>query len=134
MKFSKGRCSMSNLQKAIILIGVVLILAMGLFPPWFHTKIEKGFPKEERASIYSPIFKPPLHPEVKKDVEVLHFLREKGKNNKFDDSDRSLYLLLTERLSNTCWGVCLDVSRLLIQWAMVIITVAGLVVIIKKKI
>jgi hypothetical protein len=106
---------------------------MGLFPPWFHTKIEKGFPKEERASIYSPIFKPPWHPEVKKDYEVLDYLRQKGKTNKLDDSDRSLYLLMSERLSNTRWGVCLDVSRLLIQWAMVIITVAGLVLVLKKE-
>jgi hypothetical protein len=115
---------MNKLQKAVILTGAILILIMGLFPPWFHTMSEKGFPKEERASIYSPIYKPPHHPEAKTLVELLRL---------YDKPDRDTIKQFMEYIDRRRWGVRLDISRLLIQWAMVAIVAAGLFLIMGDK-
>jgi hypothetical protein len=92
---------MNKNQKKVIIVGLVLIVLMGLFPPWIHTFNVKAV-NIERAGNYGFMFSPPP-PE-----RNLSFLNEK------------------------LWGVRLDVSRLLIQWILVVVIVCGLVVLLKK--
>ncbi len=92
---------MNKNQKKVIMAGLVVIVLMGLFPPWVHTVNVKTI-KIERAGNYGFMFSPPP-PEPN-----LPFLNEK------------------------LWGVRLDVSRLLIQWILVVVIVCGLVVFLKK--
>jgi len=54
---------MNMVQKAVILIGIIIILLLGLYPPWVHVySLDKGKSIEERASIYGLIYKPPKEP------------------------------------------------------------------------
>lgn len=82
---------MNRKQKIIIGVGAVIVLTMGLFPPWVITH---GPDILLGTGTYAPIFNPPQY---------------YGK-----------------------WYYTIDATRLLIQWGMVIMTVVGLVLILKK--
>ncbi len=117
---------MNVAQKAVIMLGIVVILLLGLYPPWVHVfSLDKGKSQQERASIYGLIFKPPEEPSGP--------MRQKFLVDSYkDDTDRfrQEYSRFSE---NYRWGVLLDTPRLLAQWAMVIITVTGLCLVLKKS-
>lgn len=92
---------MNKNQKKVIIAGLVVIVLMGLFPPWIHTITDNPL-KIERAGNYGFLLSPP----------------PPGRNFPF--------------LNENIWGVRLDVSRLLIQWILVVVIVGGLVVFLKK--
>jgi hypothetical protein len=49
---------MNKKQKIIILIGILITVAMGLFPPWLHTVVLDGLPA---TGYYHWLFyKPPI--------------------------------------------------------------------------
>lgn len=50
--------SLNQIQKKILITGIILILACSLFPPWVHTFKAKGTYSEESAG-YSLIISPP---------------------------------------------------------------------------
>jgi hypothetical protein len=91
---------MNKNQKKVIMAGLVVIVLMGLFPPWVHTVHVKEI-KIDRAGSYGFLFSPPV--PAHKTLPLENF-----------------------------WGVRLDVSRLLIQWILVVMIVCGLVVFLKK--
>ncbi|MCP4331655.1 MAG: hypothetical protein GY785_03275 [Gammaproteobacteria bacterium] len=78
-------------QKTLIVVGVLVFILAGLFPPWLYTLHVNNIDREKPAG-YAPIFDPP-YPE--------------------NDDIR--------------YGVELDVSRLTVQWV-VILTATGLCV------
>ncbi|MCX5893407.1 MAG: hypothetical protein NTW80_10650 [Deltaproteobacteria bacterium] len=113
-------------QKAVILIGVIIILLLGLYPPWIHTtSFDKGHSKEARASIYGLIFNPPEDPSGSRIRNYIVMDSGLDKDTKRDE--------LSKFNNNYRWGVVLDAPRLLVQWAMVIITVTGLLLVLKKS-
>ena len=96
---------MNKKQKAVILIGVVIILVMGIFPPWiyvYHRAVSmsgKGVDIfSEKSAGYVLVFKPPP-PEKESEP----------------------------------YGIRLDSNRLLAQWAMVILAVIGLTLVFQKR-
>lgn len=117
---------MNKIQKAVILLGVMMILLMGLYPPWIHTaSFEKGYPKDEKASSYGYIFAPPKEPsgpQIEKYIVMDSGLDKDAKREE-----------LSKFWKNYHWGVILDTPRLLVQWAMVIFTVTGLCLIFNNK-
>jgi hypothetical protein len=117
---------LNRAQKAVFLIGIIIILLLGLYPPWIHVcSFDKGKTKEERASIYGPIFNPPAEPIGKfKEKNIIQILNK--------DNNDAVMKMLIDFHETYRWNVFLDVPRLLIQWAMVIITVAGLCLVLKK--
>ncbi len=96
----KERTGMNKNQKRVIMAGLVVIVLMGLFPPWVHTVHVKEL-KIDRAGSYGFLFSPPAPDQ-----------------NNFPWKNM--------------WGVHLDVSRLLMQWILVVIIVCGLVFFLNK--
>ena len=116
---------MNMAQKAVILIGIAIILLLVLYPPWVHVTGEKGYPKMETASIYGPIFHPPKEPIIDKYIDGI--VKDSRLNS---EAKREVIEKFFEKYR---WGVILDTPRLLVQWAMVIITVTGLCLVLKKS-
>lgn len=112
--------NMNKKQKTVILVGIGIMVVMSLIPPWFHTVQEKGHAKEERSSVYGPIFKPP-RPHV---YDVI----ERGLVDKTLDVDTFRTLI-----DNINWGVRLDTDRLLVQWAMVALVAAAFFLVMADK-
>jgi hypothetical protein len=95
---------MNKNQKKVIMAGLVVIVLMGLFPPWVHTvnvSTKLRTIKIERAGNYGLLFSPPT------------------------PADKETFV-------SGYWGVHLNVSRLLIQWILVMVVVCGLVVFLKE--
>lgn len=105
---------MNRKQKVVIWLGALLIVAMGVYPPW--VKIG-NFDREAtrlqaRQYVYGWIFHPP--PAA-------------GKINEADSGN------LAEEIGDTfSWIIQLDLARLLVQWATVCFAVAGAVWALKR--
>ncbi len=102
---------MNKKQRTIIIIGLGIILLMGLIPPWKCAFSVARLPRLERPAGYGFIFYPPSPVKVAKSEEF---------GSTF--MGRPSY-----------WSVQLDVKRLLIQWAVVIIAMAGIFLVFKEN-
>ncbi|MFC1587824.1 hypothetical protein ACFL54_05910 [Planctomycetota bacterium] len=92
---------MNGMQKYSIWVGILIVIAMGIYPPWKFTFdiVEQGEKlHSEKPAVYSLINNPP-EPEW------------------FD----------------THIGVALDMTRLLIQWGLVLLMVGGVIVTFNRK-
>lgn len=116
---------MNRNQKIVIGVGVLIILIMGLFPPWVITShVEPA--SESRISMelkYAPIFKIPTSEAFQ---DVLGFRQEAAREQSPRASDWDSYILRWRE------EAALDVSRLLIQWVTLVMGVVGLVLILKE--
>ncbi len=88
---------MNKNQKIVIMIGLIVIVLMGVVPPWVHTVSLLGSQTKYSAG-YSPIISAP-----------------------------------SRQYDAPAYGVSLDISRLLMQWALVGMVAGGLVLILKDK-
>lgn len=88
---------MNKNQKIVIMIGLIVIVLMGVVPPWVYTFSLQGSRSKYSAG-YSPIVSPP-----------------------------------PRQADHPAYGVSLDISRLLMQWALVGMVAGGLVLIFKEK-
>jgi hypothetical protein len=98
---------MDQQQKIVVWVGLIVIVAMGIYPPWIEsldtTFLSDGLKVGPRSGGYHWIFRPPEVPQWA--------------------WSRKSEQLKTEVL----WNHSLDVPRLLVQWAMVCFVVGGLV-------
>ena len=98
---------MNKPQQVIILVGIVLVFAMGLFPPW-------NFVDEDKVAHsmgYAPIWSPPT-------------IRQRDSANIFG---LKLELDVRSQTANS-----LDIVRLLTQFAVLSVVVGGAFVLSKK--
>lgn len=116
---------MNVAQKAVILIGVVIILLLGLYPPWSHVYYQKGYPKIKGITMYGFIFNPPPDPLFSFWTKCI----EEDSSLNPEEKRDALIKGLREYRSSTI----LDYPRLLVQWVMVIIVITGIWLVLKKK-
>jgi hypothetical protein len=90
---------LNTTQRVIILVGIVLIVGIGIYPPWTYTFTSKTIYKEEPAG-YAFIASPPQLPT---DAHMT------GR------SPRAVIVL-----PSPGYGLKIDMWRLLIQWAVTI--------------
>ena len=112
--------SIRKRQKATILIGVGIIVFMGLFPPWYyHALYYRDFydrPFQAAAMLpagYGFLFSPPDPPDWMDDFEY--------------DKYKGDYKGVGGQRYHKSSGPCIDISRLLIQWAVIGIATAAIV-------
>jgi hypothetical protein len=141
---------MNKKQKMVLLVGVGLIVLIGLVPPWHYDVFETGqLPKKIHAG-YGFLFSPPtppvtwehaaltkIHKEVRrllrqgKEDEALDKVAEVVKANKIDIDKAADWLLEVNK------GLIavphIDLSRLLVQWAVVAIAMAGIALFLKDS-
>ncbi|MCC7531418.1 MAG: hypothetical protein IT342_23145 [Candidatus Melainabacteria bacterium] len=98
---------MNKNQQLIILIGLLVTLAMGIYPPWVHVDEDKV----THAMGYAPIWKPPTI-RKRDSAEILGF---------------KLELDVRSQTANT-----LDIARLLTQFVVLSVIVGGALVLTKK--
>jgi hypothetical protein len=96
---------MNRKQKVVFLVGVGIIVMMGLIPPWYYHSV---FTEEQRIACeingdYGFLFSPPQPPS-----DLVRF--------------KAKYTL-----------ILIDYSRLLVQWAVVAIATAGIVLVLKDR-
>ena len=99
-------------QKVCILIGIALFVLMGILPPWvYRVDMENNGAglRIEASAGYSLLISPPVPRKRKDHVEAGFQWREWEWRSNFTT-------------------VSIDVTRLLIQWAMVVVLVGGLFV------
>jgi hypothetical protein len=106
VKRQSGDSGMNKKQKVVFLMGVGIIVLMGLMPPWYYHHV--GF------SDYSD---QPIALEINGDYAWL-----------FSPPISDL-----PGLHKKDTLVLIDLSRLLIQWAVVAIATAGIVLVLKDK-
>ncbi len=99
---------MNKTQQIIILVGILAVIAMGLFPPWVHVDEDKV----AHAMGYAPIWSPPT-------------IRQRDSANIFG---LKLQLDIRSQTANS-----LDIVRLLTQFAVLSVVVGGAFVLTKKK-
>lgn len=101
---------MNKKQKIYLWIGIIAILSTGIFPPWLYEKA--GYtvttePAEKRFCIFSWVL--PLSPNKPDDGIDFRPILSKG------------------------YGVKIDIARLFIEWFMIFIITAGLIITSKTK-
>lgn len=94
---------MNGKQRIVLLAAILIMALMGLFPPWVQTVNVKGL-KIEQPGSYNLIFNPPA-------------------------PDPTLFSGNWKNLI----GVHLDVSRLLIQWSVVLILACAICLFIEQE-
>ncbi len=99
---------MNKTQQIIIVVGILAVIAMGLFPPWVHVDEDKV----AHAMGYAPIWSPPT-------------IRQRDSANIFG---LKLQLDIRSQTANS-----LDIVRLLTQFAVLSVVVGGAFVLTKKK-
>ncbi|MBA3993678.1 MAG: hypothetical protein C0469_09135 [Cyanobacteria bacterium DS2.3.42] len=98
---------MNKQQQLILLVGLVLVIAMGLYPPWVHVDEDKV----THAMGYAPIWSPPT-------------IRQRDSANIFG---LQLQLDIRSQTANS-----LDIVRLLTQFGVLAVVVGGAFVLSKK--
>ncbi len=98
-------------QKLIVWTGLALIVVMGIYPPWTESFHYGDIRVGPRSGDYSWVF---LRPGVP--VWARNLAKARVAPDKPSPLEISLY-----------WGFSIDLSRLLVQWAMVCFVVGGLV-------
>ncbi len=98
---------MNKQQQIIILVGIVFVIAMGVYPPWVHIDEDKV----SHAMGYAPIWSPPT-------------IRQRDSANIFG---LKLQLDVRSQTANS-----LDIVRLLTQFAVLSVVVGGALVLSKK--
>jgi hypothetical protein len=98
---------MRNTQQTIVLVGILLIVLMGLYPPWIYVDDSKV----AHPMGYAPIWKPPV----------------KSQHDSVDLFGIKLQLKVETQTANT-----IDLSRLLIQIAILSAVTCGAVVLLKR--
>jgi hypothetical protein len=107
---------MNPRQKVVIWIGTVLIVAMGLYPPWVRigTYVGEGIRLETNQCVYGLVFSPP---------------RAVG-----DISEESSGLVgRFAKARALSWTIQLDIMRLLVQWATVAFGALGTAWILRQR-
>lgn len=108
-------------QRLVIWIGVLLVVASGVYPPWIrvgvieHAGSNDAVRYEVRQYVYGPIFRPPA---------AVGQIRE-------DEPD--LGLLAGGMADALNWTIHLDLERLIVQWATVCFAVFGLELVLRKS-
>lgn len=109
--------AVSRGQKLVVLVGVLLIVATGAYPPWARVgTIDMGSQRphyEVRQYIYGPLFRPPV---------AIGQIRETDPELGFMDNSADLLN----------WTLRLDTTRLLVQWGMICFAVAGTVLVLGR--
>jgi hypothetical protein len=140
--------SMNKKQKAVFLVGVGLIVLMGLIPPWYYDNPETDQRPKKIYGGYAFLFSPsppPLATEhaalskVRKEVthlmqqgkedEAFSKFKEVVKANNIDPDEAVDWFLAMKKGLFVVPHI--DLSRLLVQWAVVAIAIAGIVVFLK---
>ena len=107
-------------QRIVVWIGLVPIVAMGLYPPWVQEFRYSGFPF--RHQTYSWIWRPPGAPGIHAPV-VPH-------TADYDDAEsirgRRLGAFESALKSPLYWETEISISRLAVQWAVALFFVLGL--------
>ena len=121
-------------QKTVVWLGLLLIVAMGLCPPWVQRfKYDPPrYPFTHQA--YSWIWRPPGAPGIEpalvpsqdatiEETIIGKFYAEKRRERR-ERKARAFWAALR---SPQYWETHIDISRLAVQWAIVAILVSGLV-------
>jgi hypothetical protein len=139
---------MNKKQKTVFLVGVGLIVLIGLIPPWHYDVLEPGQRPKKIHAGYGFLFCPPPAPltteqaalsKIRQEVthlmlqgkedEALDKVTEVVKANKIDPEKAVDWLM---EIKNGLFAVPhIDLSRLLIQWAVVAIAMAGIALFLK---
>lgn len=93
---------MSPKQKAVIWVGILLIVAMGLYPPWVRTgtyPLQSELQFQTKQYIHGWLFFPP---------------HAAGQVNERDAGEAA-----AKTAAVLYWTVQLDIPRLLVQWTIV---------------
>ena len=98
---------MNKKQITVIKIGLGIILLMALIPPWKCTFSTPDLPRLERPGSYGVLFHPPSPDKVANEFKTMVMSKP------------------------SFWSVELDLTRLLIQLAVVAIVTAGIVLVLK---
>lgn len=98
---------MNKKQQIVIVVGILAVIAMGLYPPWVHVDEDKV----AHAMGYAPIWSPPT-------------IRQRDSANIFG---LKVELNLRSQTANS-----LDIVRLLTQFAVLSVVVGGAFVLTKK--
>jgi hypothetical protein len=97
---------MNRKQKISLWAGIIVFVAMGLFPPWYHTQDTWSDYR------YSFLWHPPMSRYYERAIlQRLYFDPETGRPNQSFRPD-------------LCYQ--LDLHRLYVQWAMVVVATGGL--------
>lgn len=140
---------MNNKQKAVLLVGVGLIVLMGLIPPWYYDNPETDKKPKIIYGGYAFLFSPsppPLakeHAALSKIRKEVMFLMQQGKEDeafsKFKDVVKAKKVDPDEAVD---WFLTIkkglfvvphiDLSRLLVQWAVVAIAMVGIALSLKE--
>lgn len=135
---------MNDAQRLVLWLGLAVMLAMGVYPPWIHTLQgagEKPFTAEVAGRFdddgYGWIFSPPpemplqyrraLDHALQEDAGIAAQFATEEQRKAFLFSSRSARMKRHDPEYNGRWGIRLDVGRLLVQWAMVALFAGGLV-------
>ncbi len=141
---------MNLLQRIIIAIGLLVILVMGLFPPWTYVydgaiEIDSGAISihTERPARYTWITRPP-HPITNQELRRLankqyklvekqrleQLRKTKGKSDFYGPQRISDRL---KRNPDLRYGLKLDIERLVVQFVGVCIIIGGLLLIFQRR-
>jgi hypothetical protein len=116
---------MNRKQKIVFLIGVGIIVLMGLMPPWYYHALyfrdyDSQFPGAATLPTgYGFLFYPPDPPHLMGFFEY--------------DEGMGDYKGVGHQRYQKSSGPCIDLSRLLIQWAVVAIGTAAIVFVLKDR-
>jgi hypothetical protein len=100
---------MNPRQRAVILAGVLIVVAIGVFPPWVRSGTSlwsNEFQLQTKQYIYGWIFSPPS---------------AAGEASQKDVGEAGV-----EHIATLYWTVQLDIQRLLVQWATVAFGALGI--------
>lgn len=103
--------ALNRRQRIVAAVAIVLVAATGLYPPW------RGIEKTGRyspVSEYGWIFSPPVLPWFLVQIDTLDNLKNPDIGKYLDPAD---------------WAWEIDIPRLLVQWATVMLVASGLVVV-----
>lgn len=128
---------MNLLQRIIIAIGLLVILVMGLFPPWTYVydgaiEIDSGAISihTERPARYTWITRPP-HPITNE--ELWRLAKEMVKNENFERIYPMRQRDALKRNPDLRYGLKLDIERLVVQFVGVCIMIGGLLLIFQRR-
>lgn len=93
-------------QKIVLLIGIIVIVLMGIYPPWYFYDNKTG--KNIRVSGYAFFANPPIPHKLSLDSRTEGFYRERVSTN-------------------------VDYTRLAFQWTMIVIVTSGFILMLKDK-
>jgi hypothetical protein len=119
---------MNMAQKAVLGIGVAAIALMGIFPPWSYTYILTGVVHSTRPAGYAPIYRPPIPYRA-----MVSPPAQAQTGDIFDRISPQQPAPPKQTEPDPLYTTSIDVSRLLVQWAIAAAVTGGLVLILRSN-